>query len=353
MYLRSRLKEENITLYEVDVQDETNNDTPISHTEIRYSKKDVVTVEGGVHYTAGFFIIATTFNAVIPCTDLLTKRGEYVQISLLLTGSVATFKQKFNKVKDIPAGLLQLVFRGDTEVAMELPGNNQPMSYIRIFLSRVFYLSLLKNERWKNGWLFNQEVENGNYVHFGKNLIPVSPAILDTLSDILTNNYQGSVKKYYVEHKLKDLFLQLYISSHAGKNIPSITDDSKVKLESARAYLATHYFNPPTIKQLSRIISLNELKLKTGFKEKFGSTIHEYITKVRMQKAKKMLLDNQPVNEVSSQLGYKSVSHFITSFKKSYGVTPKQSILSKLFDSASLHVLSFIYGIYIDVIEIF
>lgn len=353
MYLRSRLKEENITLYEIDVQDEANIASDISYNEIGYTKKDVITVEGGVHYTHGFFIIETTFLASMPCVDLLTKRGDYVQMSLLLTGSVATFKQKFNKVKDIEPGLLQLVFRSDTDVAMELPGDNKPMRYIRIFLSRAFYLSLLKSESWINECTFHHEVVKGRYVHFGKNLIPVSPVLLDTLSDILNNNYAGSIKKYYLEHKLKDLFLQLYINRQAGKNIPAITDDMRAKLESARAYLATHYFNPPTIKQLSRIISLNELKLKTGFKEKFGSTIHDYITKVRMNKAKKMLLDQQSVSEVSSQLGYKSVSHFITSFKKSYGVTPRQSILSKIFDTDALQVLSFFCTCFTDAVELF
>mgnify|MGYP001762733309 FL=1 len=132
--------------------------------------------------------------------------------------------------------------------------------------------------------------------------------------------------------------------------MPAIQDDMEAKLESAKAYLVTHCTNPPTIKQLSRIVSLNEFKLKTGFKDKFGSTIHDYITKIRMQRAKKMIIDNQPVNDVSSQLGYKSVSHFITSFKKFYGVTPKQSMLSKVFDSSYLKVVSVLFTCLDDVL---
>nr|WP_322623588.1 AraC family transcriptional regulator [uncultured Flavobacterium sp.] len=350
MYIRSRLKEENVTLYEVEVQDEPNYDSEVQCTEIKYIKQDEITVEGRIYSTDGFIMIETHFNAAVESTDMLTKRGEFIQISLLLTGSVATFKKKFNKVRDLPPGIFQLVYRGNMDVEMKLPGNGKPMRYIRLFLSKKFYLSLISDEKWVQSSPFFKCVVEGKYVHFGKNLIPVSHTALQSIGDILDNNYEGVVKKYFTLHRLKDIFLQLFIYNVTGKNMPAIQDDMEAKLESAKAYLVTHCTNPPTIKQLSRIVSLNEFKLKTGFKDKFGSTIHDYITKIRMQRAKKMIIDNQPVNDVSSQLGYKSVSHFITSFKKFYGVTPKQSMLSKVFDSSYLKVVSVLFTCLDDVL---
>lgn len=350
MYIRSRLKEENVTLYEVEVQDEPNYDSEVQCTEIKYNKQDEISVEGRVYSTDGFIMIETHFNAAVESTDMLTKRGEFIQISLLLTGRVATFKQKFNRVRDLPPGIFQLVYKGDMDVEMKLPGNGEPMRYIRLFLSKTFYLSLISDEKWIQSSPFFQNVTAGKYVHFGKNLIPVSQSALQSIGDILDNNYDGVVKKYFTLHRLKDIFLQLFISNVTGKNMPAIQDDMSAKLESAKAYLVTHCTNPPTIKQLSRIVSLNEFKLKTGFKDKFDSTIHDYVTKIRMQRAKKMIIDNQPVNDVSSQLGYKSVSHFITSFKKFYGVTPKQSMLSKVFDSSYLKVVSVLFTCLDDVL---
>lgn len=339
MYVRSRLKEEGITLYEVDVKDNAGNNSGIEYSEIKFDKKDEICVSGGIHHTDGFFIIETNFSNYADYTELLTKRGDYVQMSLLLTGSVATFKEKYNRVRDLPTGILQLVFRGDTDVSMKMPGNGEPMRYIRMFIARPFYLSLMQNESWINASPFYNEVKKNSYVHFGKNLIPTNATILNIIFEILDNNYDGAVKKYFIEHKLKELFLQLFITNTAGSNIPSITDELIAKLESAKAYLVTHYATPPTIKQLSRIISLNELKLKTGFKENFGSTIHDYVTKIRMQKARKMLADQQPVNEVSSHLGYKSVSHFISLFKKYHGATPKQAMLPDFLIKGKLQLL--------------
>lgn len=348
MYIRSRLKEENEILYEVNIPDEGNTLSEVKFSDIVYRKKDEISVEGRVYSTDGFILIETCFNNHANFTELLTKRGDYVQMSLLLTGNVATFKQKFNRVRDLPQGILQLVFRGDTDVAMEMPGSDEPMRYIRIFLARPYYLSLMKDEKWAGSSLFYQKVKEGTYVHFGKNLIPLSHALLQTIVDLLNNDYQGMVKKYYTEHKLKDLLLQLFIFNISGKNMPAINDKTNARLESAKAYLVSHYNNPPTIKQLSRIVSLNELKLKTGFKEKFGSTIHEFITTVRMQNAKKILTENCPVNEVSVQLGYKSVSHFITSFKKFYGVTPKQLVVKDFLDKMQSNILCFLLSFFVN-----
>lgn len=340
MYLHSFLKEENATLYEINVPNAGNDNTPVCFNNIRYAKKDRLDLEGIYYYTDGFFIVETTFNVNTPSTNLLTKRGEYIQISLLLTGKVATFKEQYNKVKNLEAGLLQLVFRSDCEVAMEMPAEKEPLNYVRIFISRDYYLSLLNDEKWVTNWVFHNDVQHNNYVHFGVNLIPINHAVLETISNLLNNTYTGITKKHYTELRLRELFFLLYTRSTTGKNIPLIENETLVKLESARAYLATHFSSPPTIKQLSKIVLLNELKLKTGFKEKFGTTIHDYTTQLRMKTAKKMLAENQPVNEVSAYLGYKNVSHFITSFKKSYGITPKQSILRKGFNSLLVYVLT-------------
>ncbi|MXN90700.1 helix-turn-helix domain-containing protein [Flavobacterium sp. Sd200] len=351
MYIRSKLREENETLYEISVPDEGRNESEIDFREIFYHKKDGILLKGRIFSTDGFILIETCFNNLDDYTELLRKRGEYVQMSLLLTGSVATFKKQYKKVRDLPKGILQLVFRGDTDVAMEMPRSKEPMRYIRIFLARPYYLSIMKTEKWAPSSLFYQNVSEGSYIHFGRNLIPISHALLQTILDILDNNYQGILKKYYTELKLRDLLLQLFICNTSGTNIPAINDKTSIGLETAKAYLVLHYNNPPTIKQLSRIVSLNELKLKTGFKEKFGSTIHEFIIGLRMQSAKKMLANSNPVNEVSAQLGYKSVSHFITSFKKFYGVTPKQFMVKDVLSKLQSNILYFFLSFYLNTLD--
>lgn len=128
----------------------------------------------------------------------------------------------------------------------------------------------------------------------------------------------------YAALKIKELFYLLQqqdalrITEH-HKYIPLEVLD---QLEQAKAYLLSHYRQAPTIKQISRMVSLNEFKLKYFFKQAYGTTIRAYVIQLRMEEAKQLLLQNWRVADVALHLGYKSVSHFILTYKRAYGHTP-------------------------------
>lgn len=95
------------------------------------------------------------------------------------------------------------------------------------------------------------------------------------------------------------------------------------KVLEARAIIDQTIDQPLTIKELSRKVAMNECYLKKGFKTLFGKTINEYQQHLRITKAKELLqIKNQTVSEVASQLGYSSISHFSTAFKKATGLKP-------------------------------
>ena len=65
-----------------------------------------------------------------------------------------------------------------------------------------------------------------------------------------------------------------------------------------------------------------------GFKELFGTTIFDFYQTQRMEHAKYLLYDKGlSVTEVSSLLGYSSISHFSTAFKKHTGIKPCELLL--------------------------
>jgi AraC family transcriptional regulator len=74
---------------------------------------------------------------------------------------------------------------------------------------------------------------------------------------------------------------------------------------------------------LSRKVAINECYLKKGFKEMFGTTIFDFYQGQRMEHAKYLLYEKGlSVTEVSVMLGYSSISHFSTAFKKHTGLKP-------------------------------
>ena len=95
------------------------------------------------------------------------------------------------------------------------------------------------------------------------------------------------------------------------------------KIHQARRILENSIDHLYTIKELARKVAMNECYLKKGFKTIVGKTIHEYQQELRIDKAK-MLLQRQglSVTEVANTLGYSSISHFSTAFKRFTGMKP-------------------------------
>lgn len=88
-------------------------------------------------------------------------------------------------------------------------------------------------------------------------------------------------------------------------------------------YIQDNILEPISISQLAYDLNMSEANFCNSFKKIIGVTPKEYITNLKLTKAKEML-KNQNVTEVAYDLGYENISHFIALFKNKYGITPKQ-----------------------------
>ena len=95
--------------------------------------------------------------------------------------------------------------------------------------------------------------------------------------------------------------------------------------DSAKRYIEENYQNPDmTITDISKALLLNQTYLRKMFKNEMNMTLTEYITKYRMHKAKKMILETDyKLSRIATEVGYSDVSYFSKCFKKYYGVSPK------------------------------
>ncbi len=100
-------------------------------------------------------------------------------------------------------------------------------------------------------------------------------------------------------------------------------ESEREKIQGARLLVEQYIDQPFTIKELARKVAMNECYLKKGFKTIVGRTIHEYQQELRIEKAKKLLQqDGRSVTDVANSLGYSSISHFSTAFKRITGMKP-------------------------------
>lgn len=152
------------------------------------------------------------------------------------------------------------------------------------------------------------------------------------LNQIFTVNLSESVAKLYYQGKVLEL-LALYFSEKKPdtESCPFLNDQETVrKIKHAKEYLLKNMETPPGLKELAKQAGLNEYQLKVGFKEIYGNTVFGYLLDHKLDHAR-VLLDSAKfqVNEVAYQIGYTNPSHFIASFKKKFGVTPKKYLMGR------------------------
>lgn len=150
----------------------------------------------------------------------------------------------------------------------------------------------------------------------------------NVLDGLLNHSYTGSLENIFVNAKIHELLLYslecLVDEKEEGFSCKFLANDlDREKILNAREILLQHIGSPITIRELSRKVAINECYLKKGFKEIFGTTIFDFFQQQRMEHAKYLLYDKGlNVTDVSALLGYSSISHFSTAFKKHTGLKP-------------------------------
>ncbi|MDR1272184.1 MAG: AraC family transcriptional regulator [Clostridiales Family XIII bacterium] len=101
---------------------------------------------------------------------------------------------------------------------------------------------------------------------------------------------------------------------------------SRVDLEGiirVQSFIDCNYGGSITIEQLSKIACMCASKLKYVFKDATGKTVHQYLTEVRVSKAKCLLAEtDMPVSQVALLSGYRKAGAFTAVFKKNTGTKP-------------------------------
>lgn len=146
-------------------------------------------------------------------------------------------------------------------------------------------------------------------------------------------DYTKAINRIFLQTKLNEiLLLTLENVTEENESIPVcpfLAEAEMVnKIYDARDILLESLDQPITIKALSRKVLMNECYLKRGFKEIFGCTIFDFYQEQRMKHAKFLLYEKGlSVTDTALILGYSSISHFSTAFKKYTGLKPCELIL--------------------------
>jgi len=122
--------------------------------------------------------------------------------------------------------------------------------------------------------------------------------------------------------------LRHYLKSYSTNTKQLITEQStlgETVITVAESIVRQHYSRDLQLAEVANRVSMNYSYFSKLFKERTGLTFTAYLTKVRMEEARKLLKDpTLRINEISEKVGYGNLYHFSRAFKNYYGVSPKE-----------------------------
>lgn len=114
-------------------------------------------------------------------------------------------------------------------------------------------------------------------------------------------------------------FLDLFL-------VPPEGEGSSAKMREILHYIHKYFHERGfTIRDIADHVALSETYLCSLFKKQRGGTVKEYISSLRVEKAKELLLDKElKLYEVAERTGFTDANYFTTFFKKCAGCTPSE-----------------------------
>lgn len=130
-------------------------------------------------------------------------------------------------------------------------------------------------------------------------------------------NYDISVDLY--------AFLML-IKKHGKMHNRLSTAQSYEKIRHIVEWLEQVYSENIGLLEIAEKANVSPQHLNKLFHAAFGISPYSFLVQLRIREAKRILLTDVDLTlkELSQQVGFNGVSHFVTTFKKREGITPKQ-----------------------------
>lgn len=138
------------------------------------------------------------------------------------------------------------------------------------------------------------------------------------------HDYLGTINSMKDYEELRSWFLAKI--SDASRNVESKKQESSLSMvEKAKEYMQENYAKDLSLDDVSKTVNISPYYFSKLFKEEEGRNFIDYLTEIRIDKAKELLMDkNLSMKEICAAVGYSDPNYFSRSFKKNVGVTPTE-----------------------------
>ncbi|MBF7093068.1 helix-turn-helix transcriptional regulator [Flavobacterium sp. ALJ2] len=340
MNIKSKLLKHNQSIVSIEIRDSYDPKSHLTQENISIKNTPLEEIKSFHLITDGLVILDTQMYFSEPQTILFEISSESIIMNFIYSNNVETHIDQLETEKLTRENTHNIFYTANYKATFKILPFEQ-INFFSIILSKDFYYNII-NEDWELHRKFSKNILLKKSSYLISKYIPFTASILWVIHEIKNCNYQGPLKRMYIETKIKELLI-LQLETLIEKVTPKefLGEDDYDKLQQAKLILDKDYVHAPSLPELSRMISLNEFKLKKGFKACFGTTVKSYIIELRMKHAKELFKSKSiSVSEVAYKCGYKDVSHFSAAFKVFYGFSPQKFKIN--WSSINVLVTSFL-----------
>ena len=137
--------------------------------------------------------------------------------------------------------------------------------------------------------------------------------------------YEQSIGRSINRLTLKIYLSELLLILMKAQEEPKMIDANILRAERLRKYIDTHYFEMINANYISSMLGMSMRHINNIFKEQYDITPIQYLTEVRMELSKKMLIEtDKDIVSICFEVGFESLSTFYRSFKNYTKTSPNQ-----------------------------
>ncbi|WP_105619142.1 AraC family transcriptional regulator [Vallitalea okinawensis] len=162
--------------------------------------------------------------------------------------------------------------------------------------------------------------------NFDKGVVEITPLISSLLAEFRSSciSYNTIEDKSLINPSIRSLLCQLILQtslSFQDKRKKNVSNDFRI----VQDYINNQFTYDIGIEDIAQLIGKKETYVYSLFKKNTGQTPSEYIQRLRVQHATKMLKETtMSVTKIAYELGFSSSQYFAKVFKKYMGTSPSQ-----------------------------
>lgn len=150
--------------------------------------------------------------------------------------------------------------------------------------------------------------------------------------------YEQAMGRFINFLAMKVYLAELLFILARSQEEPEIRDANVLRADRIRRYIDTHYFNVMNASDISSKLGISTRHVNTIFKDQYGMTPIQYLAKVRMEKAKKLLIEtDKDIVSICFEVGFESLSTFYRTFKHDTQTSPKKYRSAHQYSRAPHH----------------